>query len=335
MIAAAALALACAPRLSAGAGHYVKTQSRLHGPGLVLDGGGQDVAAAWKWMHKTLVASATRRGGNVLVLTAEPDTAYDAWAMQQAPFQSVRTLYIPACATRAGIDKTARIVNGSDAVFFEGGDQAHYVVWQGTRLITAIEHLYARGGVVGGTSAGLAIQGAVVFDSVAADWVLPSNAMVESSDAVRNPYEPAISFTTHLFAWPALKDTITDTHFVRRHRFGRLATFMARALHDRLVHSRIIYGLGIDEGSALVVNRTGIATLLMGPDGHYHTKGAYVLRGDRAARIAPGKPLLYTVTVTHLNMQNERYDLAHHRGPGERYRVTVNGARGIRGSRTH
>jgi hypothetical protein len=321
----AAAALACLPHLSAGAGRYVRTQAPLHGPGLLLDGGGPDVGASWRWMQRTLVGD--RRGGNVLVLTAEPDTAYDAWALKEAPFASVRTLYIPTCASRSAVDSTARIVAGADAVFFEGGDQAHYVRWKGTRLIAAIERVYARGGVVGGTSAGLAIQGAVVYDSVAADRVLPDNEDVRSRDATRDPYERAISFTTHLFAWPPLEDVITDTHFARRNRFGRLAAFMARIVHDRVLHGRIVYGLGVDQGSALVVNRHGIATLLETTHGKYRTRGAWVVRGGAAGRIAPGVPLLYTVWVTHLAAPGTRYDLKRKTGPGVRYRVTVDGAR--------
>jgi cyanophycinase-like exopeptidase len=327
LLLAVVAAIACIPQLSGGAGHYARTQAALHGPGLLLDGGGQDVAAAWKWMHDVLAGNAVRRGGNVLVITAEPDTAYDTWAMQQAAFASVRTLYIPSCASRAAIDKTARIVNGSDAVFFEGGDQAHYVPWKGTRFIAAIKGLYARGGVVGGTSAGLAIQGQVIFDSVAADRVLPDDQDVATPDAVRNPYEPAISFTTGFFSWPALRDTITDTHFAKRNRFGRLVAFMARIVRDRLVPSPEIYGFGIDEGSAVVVDRRGIATLLKGPDRGYHTLGAYVIRGASARRVMPGAPLLYTVDVTHLFAQGSRYDLIRKRGAGVAYRITIDGSK--------
>ncbi|MGH7738304.1 MAG: cyanophycinase [Candidatus Tyrphobacter sp.] len=319
MIAALALiAAGCMPHLSAGAGAFVQTRAALGGPGLFLDGGGEDVGAGWRWMHDTLVGGHAKRGGNVLVLTAEPDAAYDAWAMHQARFASVRTLYLPACAPRSAIDRAAAVVDASDAVFFEGGDQAQYVVWKGTRLIGAIERLYARGGVVGGTSAGLAIQGAVIFDSVAADRVLPRDEDVATADAVRDPYEAAISFTRHLFAWPALAQTITDTHFARRNRFGRLAAFMARA------HVR--YGLGIDEGSALVVDRAGVATLLEGPDRGYRMRGVYVLSDGRALRVAPGRPLLYAVRVTHLFVPGSHYDLLTHRGAGAHYTVIVNGA---------
>ena len=40
------------------------------------------------------------------------------------------------------------------------------------------------------------------------------------------------------FAWPPLADTITDTHFVVRDRFGRTVVFIARIIHDALLAQR-------------------------------------------------------------------------------------------------
>lgn len=319
-----AAAAECAPIVYPLAGVYDRSPHR-GGPGLLLDGGGTDVDAAWRWMHSTLVGDATERGGNVVVLTASTDNAYSPWIIDVAPFASARTIAIPPCAPHSVVDALATYVDGADAVFFAGGDQAHYVVWKGSRLIDAVRRLYTRGGVVGGTSAGFAIQGEVVFNSVAADRIL-GETDVATPDAVRDPSEAAISFTTGLFAWPPLAQTITDSHFVRRNRFGRLAAFMGRILHDGLVAGDRIYGLGIDERSALCVDRNGIATLFEQPAaGGYVTKGAYILGGNVPATFAPGVPLRYTVEVTHLRTPGEHYDLIGKRGPADRYNVTVSG----------
>jgi cyanophycinase-like exopeptidase len=319
---------ACTPIVYPLTGTYAHARRPLGGPGLLLDGGGTDVDAAWRWMHRILTGSATRRGGNVVVLTAHPDNAYTPWILQVAPFASARTIAIPSCAPRELIDPLAAYINGADAVFFAGGDQAHYVIWKGSRLIDAIRRLYARGGVVGGTSAGLAIQGQVVFDSVAADRVFKGDEDVATPDAVRNPFEPAISFTTHLFYWPPLAATITDTHFARRNRFGRLTAFMARILHDGLLSRRRVYGLGIDERSALCVDRDGIATLFEQPaNGGYVTQGAFLLSGGPPENLKPGEPLRYSVEVSHLRIPGERYDLVHKAGPADRYTITVDGSK--------
>lgn len=185
----------------------------------------------------------------------------------------------------------------------------------------AVKHLCARGGVVGGGSAGLAIQGAAVFDSVAADRL---GVETTTADTVHNPLEPRISFTTGLFAWPALADTITDTHFAVRDRFGRLVVFLARILYDRLLpNTPPVYGLGIDQGSAVVVDPDGTATVLNAPGG----RGAYLLRATTRPALAAGSPVRYTVVVSHVARNGERFDLVHKRTGDPWYAVTVDGSR--------
>jgi cyanophycinase-like exopeptidase len=253
-------------------------------------------------MRRRLVAGHAR-GGNVLVLRASGDDYDDALFYKEGDFASVRTLLIPPCAQRLQIDGLVRFVNRADTIFFAGGDQAHYAAWKGSALVAAVKRVYARGGAVGGSSAGLAIQGAIVYDAVAADRL---GTETTTSDAVADPLEPAISFTTNLFDWPAMRDTITDTHFVKRNRFGRLAVFLARILYDRVAGAaQTVYGLGIDQGSAVVVDSDGTATVLNGPGG----RGAYLVRASLPVTLAPGRPLRYTVEVSHVARSGERFDL--------------------------
>ena len=280
-----------------------------------------------RWMRGHAAAPRNARAGNLLILKASGERDYSDDFYKMALFASVREVLIPPCATRRQADTAVPFVSRADFVLFAGGDQAHYAAWKGSRLVTAVRDVYARGGIVGGGSAGLAIQGQVVFDSVAADRVLRDGS-VKTPDAVRDPYEPAISFTTHYFAWPPLQGAITDTHFARRNRFGRLAAFMARALHDGLVAGPSVYGVAVDEGAALLVNANGVATLVQRArkaDG-YVPRGAYILRGERAAHLKRGTPLSYTVDVVHLSRPGAQYDLLHKRGAGKRYAVTVNGS---------
>jgi cyanophycinase-like exopeptidase len=299
-------------------GTYVPA-GRLHGPGLLLDGGGPIVPATLPWMHRVLTGS-SQRGGNVVVLRASGDDGDDADFYRQGGFASVQTLLIRPCASRKQVDGLASLVDKADAVYFAGGDQSHYTAWKGSRLIAAVRRVYARNGVVGGLSAGLAVQGAVVFDSAAADR-LGNDVM--TADAIADPLESRISFTTDFFSWPALADTITDTHFVVRNRFGRLVAFLARILHDRLLgNARTVYGLGIDQGSAVVVGPDGMATLLNGP----HGRGAYFLRAGGPAPLMPHQPLHFTVEVSHVARTGERFDLLHKRTGRPWVPVTVNGA---------
>jgi cyanophycinase-like exopeptidase len=314
--------LACTVTVFPRHGTYLRT-ARLNGPGLLLDGAGVTGSppSSIAWLHRQLVGSASKRGGNLVVLRASYSDVYDRPFWRYGNFASVQTLLIPPCAARAQVDALAPIVAKADAVYFAGGDQAHYVAWKGTSLIEAVKRVYARGGVVGGGSAGLAIQGAVVYDSVAGDRL---NEETTTNDAVENPLEARISFTTGLFAWPALAATITDTHFAARNRFGRTVAFLARILYDRLLpDAPAVYALGIDQGSAVVVDPNGTATLLNADGG----RGAYLVRADAVPHMSAGVPLRYTVAVSHIGRNGERFDLLHKQTGRPWYNVTVDGAR--------
>ena len=315
-----AAVLACAVTVFARHGTYVPAP-QLHGPGLLLDGAGVTGSppASIVWLHQRLVGS-DRRGGNVVVLRASYSDIYDRPFRRYGNFASVQTVLIPPCASRKQVDSVAPIVDNADAVYFAGGDQAHYVAWKGSALIEAVKGVYARGGVVGGGSAGLAIQGAIVYDSVAGDRL---NEETTTADAAENPLEPRISFTTGLFAWPALVNTITDTHFVARNRFGRTVVFLARIMHDNLLPgARTVYALGIDQGSAVLVNPDGTATVLNDKAAH----GAYLVRAAAAPQILTGRPLHYTVEVAHIGGNGERFDLLHKATAEPWYAVTVDGS---------
>src|SRR5579872_1464876 len=309
-----------------------RSSAALRGPGLVLSGGGlsgMPRAAVLAWMRARIAAPPGTRAGNLLILKASDNERYYTDTFyRESRFARVQEIFIPPCATRAQVDAIAPYVDAADDVLFSGGDQAHYVPWKGSKLIAAVRRVYARGGVIGGGSAGLAIQGEVVFDSVAADRDLPDDEDVATPDAVKNPYEASISFTTGFLDWPPMRDTITDSHVARRNRFGRLTAFMARILRDGLVRGSTIYGVAVDEGAALLVDSRGIASLVerKREDDGYAPKGAWIVQGGRAQRVRPGVPLLYTVNVTHL-VAGMRYDLLAKRAlGGSTYRVTVNGA---------
>ena len=317
----ASLVLACAIVVFPAFGTHVPSGA-LHGPGLLLSGaGGSDTPpAAFAWAHRLIGGNGTSPHGNLVVLRASGSDLYDKPLLREGNFASVQTVFIPPCAPRSQVDRAAHVVDRADVVFFAGGDQANYAAWKGSALIEAVKRVYARGGVVGGGSAGLAIQGAVVYDAVAADRF---DEDTHTADAVVSPLEERISFTTGLFAWPALANTMTDTHFVVRDRFGRLVVFLARMLAEHATGGKAAYGLGVDEGSAVVVGSAGMATLLNGPDG----RGAYLVRASRTPYLEPGQAIRYTVEVSHVRRNGERFDLLAKTTSDPWYAVTVDGSR--------
>ncbi|MGB8520582.1 MAG: hypothetical protein WCD38_10525 [Candidatus Tumulicola sp.] len=293
----------------------------LRGPGLVFGGGGLDVDGEFVWIHDTVVGSHARRDGDLVILRASGDNDYDRYIYRLAPYNSVRTLLLPDCSSPKVLAAAAAIVSASSAVFFAGGDQADYVVWKGTPIQTAVQGVYDEGGIVGGTSAGEAILSEYVFDA------LHDNRFdATSKNAVRNPYERLISFTYDFLRFPAAAGAVADMHFVTRNRFGRTAVFMARQIADGKVggtHPEV-RAIAVDEASGLVVDRHGMATLLLQGKGG----SAFLIRGGAARAIEPGKPFVSgRMTVTKLSRQGERFDLAAWCGSEPTYDVTVDGRR--------
>jgi cyanophycinase-like exopeptidase len=140
------------------------------------------------------------------------------------------------------------------------------VAWRDTPIQEAVVQLVARGGGTGGGSAGLAIQGALaVYDGC--------KGSARSPLALASPYGATVSFAPSLFDWEPLDATLTDSHFVKRDRMGRLMTFLCRQLASGKRDDA--WGLGIDEGSAIVIDREGLGTV--------YGDVAYMVHADRSS----------------------------------------------------
>lgn len=288
-----------------------------NGPGLVLMGGGGDVDSAFVWMCNTIAGERQKNCGDIVVLRASGDNDYDQYLLKLARFNSAQTIKIEPGANARDLSAAANLVARAQAVFFGGGDQANYVWWKGTPLAAAVQRVYEKGGVVGGNSAGLAIQGEWVYDSVAADVV---DRELTTNDVVPDPSSPLISFTHNLFAWPPLRNVITDSHFHQRNRLGRLAVFLAR-LKQRHGAGDVM-GVGIDTGTALLVDKRGIATLVRNnPHG-----SVLFLRGGAAQPISARRPLQYTgIQATLLDKPGQTFDFNIRCAHAPTYTIGVNG----------
>lgn len=304
----------CAPVFYKAVGSVKPASTTPLGPGLVLMGGGRDVDAAFVWMHDTIAGSATRRYGDVVVLRASGSNAYDSYIYGLARFTSVRTLLVPNCAPAETIRAAAKIIENADALFFAGGNQANYVIWKGTPIGDAVRALYARGGVVGGTSAGEAILGQYVFDAVA-----EGEEDTTTQNALADPYERLLSFTVDFLAFPPLRNVILDQHFVTRSRFGRLAVFMARQIADGTAPEPLVHGVGVDEGSALTIDKSGIGTLRL----QRKNGSAYLVSSGPALRLEREVPFASSaLRVTRLGKDGDTFDFVRWCGRAPTYTIT-------------
>jgi cyanophycinase len=242
-------------------------------PGLILMGGGADVDAAFAWQRDRI------DGGDVVVLRASGADGYNGYLHDEiGGVDSVETLLVDTRALAAA-PYVRWVLDHAEAIFLAGGDQAVYLdAWAASPVADALDDAWARGAVVGGTSAGSAVLGEIVFSA--------SNGSVYSDEALADPYGPYMTLTRHFVDLSPLAGVVTDTHFAARDRMGRLLAFVARAMTDGWAETPL--GVGIDEGTALVVDEDGMGTV----------RGAgavYVLAPDHPpAACAPGEPLAWS-----------------------------------------
>ncbi len=195
-----------------------------------------------------------------------------SWAVQQAPNKKVAVIHYdntgnwlkPYFTEHCGAEASENFVidqnNANDQelmdslmqydmFFFRGGDQYHYYTdYNGTLMEETMNKKFDEGGVLAGTSAGLAILSGVIF------WA--QNGSAYSDETLKNIYDANITLADDFI--DALPGFIFDSHFVDRGRTGRLVAFMAN--YEKETDNRII-GVGVDETTALGITaeKTGIA----------------------------------------------------------------------------
>jgi len=81
---------------------------------------------------------------------------------------------------------------------------------------------------------------------------------IHSPEALANPYGNKVTLARDFLQIPLLADTMTDTHFAKRDRMGRLLVFMARILQDGW--AKQIRAIAVDENAALLVETDGSAS---------------------------------------------------------------------------
>jgi cyanophycinase len=242
--------------------------------GLALIGGGPEMDEAIRWVCKK------SGGGDVLVITAisSKHNEVSKYVEDRCKQNSISTLVISGRAAAAD-PFVAKTIRHAAAVLIDGGDQSDYVnFWKDTPVQEAMNEAMHRNIPVGGTSAGLAILGEFSFSGL--------NGSAISDEVVQNPYHDTVTISRNFIRAPDMSKIVTDTHFVKRDRLGRLIVFMARVMCDGF--SREVRGIGIDENSAVLLGADGIAKIVG------TGRGAYFLDASETPRVCkPGEPLTF------------------------------------------
>jgi cyanophycinase len=126
-----------------------------------------------------------------------------------------------------GTPEQEAMLREATGVWFGGGRQWRFVdAYEGTGVVELFRDVLRRGGVIGGSSAGATIQG---------EYLVRGNPL-GNTDMMAEGYERGFAF---------LPGVAIDQHFAQRDRFGDLAAVVERFPQ--------VLGIGIDEGTALVV----------------------------------------------------------------------------------
>ena len=299
--------------IRAGGNADVTAQPR---PGFALMGGGTDLDEAFQFLCDRA------GGGDLLILRATGDDAYNSYLSRLCHLNSVATLIVPNRAAAAD-PFVAETIRHASAIFISGGDQANYInFWMNTPLQAAINDAIRRGVPIGGTSAGLGVMGGAVYT---AQGDKSDDPNLDSKTAMTDPLGSRITLAPGFLDIPILNGIITDTHFARRDRMGRLLAFLARLNEPdgKPVPSSapLFHGIGVEERCAV----------LLEPDGRAHVIGyghAYFIDADHGSGVLQrNKPLTYGPFVVQKVAPGADFYIRSWAGDAISYRLSVEGGK--------
>lgn len=247
--------------------------------GFVLMGGGADVDAAIQWMI------AKSGGGDVVVLRSTGTNGYNSYIFGLGTVNSVQTLLIDN-ATEGNNACVGETIRRAEMVFIAGGNQQDYIdYFRGRAVGDALNYLInTKKAPIGGTSAGMAIQG---------QYYHPGGAPNDDT-VLTNPTTIAIgnNFLTNSL----LNNLVTDTHFSQRNRQARLMSFMASTIYNFGVTWQNVRGIACDEGAAYALDANGSGKV-------FGTNACFFARATGAPEtLTPNTSLTWDVNRQALNV---------------------------------
>ena len=208
-------------------------QTAKHGH-LVIIGGHEDREHR-KEILTRFVELAGGENARIVVITAASKIADDMWDIYDQAFGDlgVRQRSHLSLESRqdANNEEKVRMVAEADGIFMTGGDQKRLMAIIGGTALDAEMHtaLKVRGACIGGTSAGASAMSGHMLTQGKTD-LLPEKGAVHMG--------AGLGF---------LHKVVIDQHFSERQRLSRLLTVVAQ--------NPYLHGIGIDENTALVVER--------------------------------------------------------------------------------
>lgn len=259
----ASLGQAGCSRSAGGAGTTSPEPPRRRGI-VVLAGGGDagtpgDMNSWSSRLLKHLLANGDVTGDGLIRVAVIGRRAQDSWPLEFWKPLGVDDWisYVMDTPEAADAPVLEHDFAGVDAVFIRGGDQGkYYDLWNGRRLEDCIRRVYARGGGVGGTSAGAMSL---------SEYALAGGTSLQSAQVLADAQHPMLDDETgggsavHADFLGFVPDALVDTHVTQRGRLGRMCGALARAVAES--GRSDLYAIGLDQSTGVVI-RDGVATVI-------------------------------------------------------------------------
>ncbi len=230
---------------------------------LLLVGGGSEVAGGWSDApYRWMVEQAANKRIAIISTDAGSDPLWLVNYFKSLGASYARNFEFPA----AGAAQAPLLYDSLmtyDGMFFKGGDQwLYYSFFNDTPVEQAVVDKFEEGGVIGGTSAGMAILGEHTYTA--------ENASLLPWEGLENVYNSNITIESD-FA-PLLKDYLTDTHFLERGRIPRLNSMMANIF---LTKQKNVKGIACDDQTAVTIDAQQMATVFGTGGAYFYSDGLY------------------------------------------------------------
>ncbi|MDO5517518.1 MAG: cyanophycinase [Clostridium sp.] len=207
---------------------------------LIIIGGAEDKEGK-KEILKKVCNSIDKNEDTLLVATIATEYPKEAASRYKRVFSELKVKKIKILDISERIEafdeENVNLINESALIFFTGGDQLRITsLIGGTPVYDALKESVKKGTFMVGTSAGASVM---------------SDTMIVQGEDDGSPRKCTLKMAPGL---GFIKDVIIDQHFAQRGRIGRLLTGIAQ--------NPEVLGIGIDENTAIIVNKDGIINII-------------------------------------------------------------------------
>lgn len=216
---------------------------------LLIGGGSENITSTTSWNYEAFnwaVEKSANKKVAILHYSTTPDSDFEDYFINHCGASAVKSFVVNATTANSAV--LVNEISEYDVFYMRGGDQWNYYSnWRGKLIEDALHSKYKNGGVICGTSAGLAIMSGVLFTA--------EYNSAYSNLCIKNTNHVTITLENNFLEF--MPGLIFDSHFTNRGRLGRLLSFMA---NWKNYYDEEIVGIGVDEITALAIDSSKVAT---------------------------------------------------------------------------